>query len=129
MTDPTPDPQAIASLREICLGFPEATEKAFGGHSSPAFRVRDKLFLVVAESGESLTCKAPPGEQQQLIASAPKRYFVPKYVGSKGWVGVRIDADTDWAEVAELAEESYRLIAPKRLSALLDPNVQPPDPR
>jgi predicted DNA-binding protein (MmcQ/YjbR family) len=123
----TPDPRALDSLREICLGLPQATEKPFGGHSSPAFRVRDKMFLVVAESGESLTCKVPPGEQQLLIASDPNRYFVPKYVGSKGWVGVRIDEDMDWAEVAELAEESYRLIAPKSLSAQLDSDSRQTD--
>jgi predicted DNA-binding protein (MmcQ/YjbR family) len=117
----------MASLREICLGFPEVTEKPFGGHRAPAFRVRDKLFLVVAESGEYLTCKVPPGEQHLLIASDPNRYFVPKYVGAKGWVGVRIDADLDLEELAELAEESYRLIAPKRLAALLDASGQPPD--
>jgi predicted DNA-binding protein (MmcQ/YjbR family) len=124
MTGQTRNAEPIAILREICLALPEATERPFGGHSSPAFRVRDKMFLVVSEDGETLTCKAPPGEQQLLIASNPRSYFVPKYVGSKGWVGARIDVDTDWEEVAELAEESYRLIAPKRLVALLDSQAQ-----
>jgi hypothetical protein len=54
-----------------------------------------------------------------LVASDPARFFVPKYVGSKGWVGIRLDVDPDWAEIAEIAEDSYRMIAPKRLVARL----------
>jgi predicted DNA-binding protein (MmcQ/YjbR family) len=43
----------------------------------------------------------------------------PPYVGSKGWVGVALTVDQDWDEIADLIEDSYRLVAPKRLSALL----------
>ena len=43
-------------------------------------------------------------------------FFIPSYVGSKGWVGVRADhPDTSWEEVAELIATSYCLVAPKRL--------------
>ena len=55
-----------------------------------------------------------------LVASVPVRFFVPKYVGSKGWVGIRLDGDPDWTEVAETVEDSYRMIAPNRLVAQLD---------
>ena len=123
----SPGSRAVVNgVRRICLGFPEATEKSFGGQVAPSFRVRDKLFVVVSEDGRSMTCKAPPGVQQVLVASDPDRFFVPPYVGSKGWVGVRLDGGAELAELAELAEESYRLIAPKRLSALLDRET-PPD--
>lgn len=120
-----PEPRSSGSsvsseLRRICRRFPEATEKPFGGHTAPAFRVRDNLFLMVSEDRRSFTCKAPPGVQQVLVSSDPDRFFVPPYVGSKGWVGVRIGPATDWLEVAELAEDSYRMIAPKRLVAQLD---------
>jgi predicted DNA-binding protein (MmcQ/YjbR family) len=55
------------------------------------------------------------------VSSASGRFFVPPYVGGKGWIGVYLDVpDVDWAEVAELVEESYRLVAPKRLVAKLD---------
>lgn len=64
--------------------------------------------------------KAPPGVQQALVGSDPVRFFVPAYVGHKGWVGARLDVEQDWDEIAELIEDSYRLIAPKRLCALLD---------
>jgi predicted DNA-binding protein (MmcQ/YjbR family) len=110
---------AADRLREICLALPEAVEKPFGGHTAPAYRVRDKLFVMTSEDGTTLTFKAGPGVQEALVSSAPDRFFVPKHVGSKGWVGARLDADHDWDEIAELIEDSYRLIAPKRLSARL----------
>ena len=108
---------AVARIRAICLALPEATERPFGGHTSPAFRVRDKMFVVVAEDRSSMTVKAPNGVQGILVNSDPERFFVPKYVGSKGWVGVRIDlADPpDWDEMAEIISESYCLLAPTRL--------------
>src|SRR4051794_35228510 len=93
-------------VREICLSLPEATEKPFGGHMAPSFRVRDKLFVMTSEDGLSLTFKAGPGVQDALVAEAPERFFVPKYVGVKGWVGARLDVDQDWDEIAELIEDS-----------------------
>ncbi len=116
---------AAARVREICLDLPDVVEKPFGGHTAPSFRVRDKLFVMTSEDGRSMTFKAGPGVQEALVASAPDRFFVPKYVGSKGWVGARLDTAQDWGEMAELIEESYRLIAPKRLIDQLDrhPNL------
>lgn len=117
-SDSPSDP--IERLREICLRFPGATEKSFGGHTAPSFRVRDKLFVMTSEDGTSMTCKAPPGEQAMLVASDPDRYFVPAYVGNKGWIGIRLDPRLDWDEISEIAEDSYRMTAPKKLSAELD---------
>jgi hypothetical protein len=51
-----------------------------------------------------------------LVGADPKRFFVPPYVGHKGWIGVRLDDKPDWDEVAELVKRSYRLVAPKRLA-------------
>ena len=110
----------IERLREICLQFPEATEKSFGGHTAPSFRVRDKLFAMTSEDGASMTCKAPPGDQTMLVASDPDRYFVPPYVGNKGWIGIRLHPGLEWDEISEIAEESYRMTAPKKLAAELD---------
>jgi hypothetical protein len=109
----------IARIRAICLGLPEVVEKPFGGHTSPAFRVRDKMFAVISEDRTSMTVKAPPGVQAILINSDPERFFVPKYVGSKGWVGIRLypGAPPDWEEVGEIICESYAMTAPKRLVA------------
>ena len=109
-------------LRKICMALPEVTEQPFGGHTAPCFRVRGKIFVFTSEDYDShplgMTVKAPPGAQQVLVGSDPARFFVPAYIGSKGWVGVRLDAPRpDWPLIEDLVKDSYRLIAPKRLAA------------
>lgn len=113
--------QPMDHLRAICLAFPEATEKESWG-TDPTFRVRDKIFAMqkAGDGRVSLWCKAPPGAQDVLVGADPARFFVPPYVGHRGWIGVRLDVPTDWDEVADLVADSYRLAAPKRLAALLD---------
>jgi hypothetical protein len=115
-------PSAIERIRAICLDLPEVVEKPFGGHTAPAFRIRDKLFVFTSEDGSFLTMKAPKGAQEALVASDPERFFVPAYVGPKGWVGVRLDVASppDWDEVREMIMESYCLIAPKRLASVVE---------
>ena len=60
------------------------------------------------------------GVQGILVGSNPARFFVPPYVGHHGWVGIWLDSELDWDEVADLVDESYRMTAPKRLCALLN---------
>jgi predicted DNA-binding protein (MmcQ/YjbR family) len=117
MAKTKPVEDLVARIRSICLALPEAAEQPFGGHTAPSFRVRDKLFVTISEDLSCMTCKAPPGEQQVLVSSDPERFFVPAYVGHKGWVGARLDVEQDWDELRELIEESYCMIAPKSLSA------------
>ena len=120
-TDPgVPRHGPLDRLREICLALPEATEKEAWG--DPTFRVRDKIFAMhkVGDGRVSAWCKAPPGAQAVLVGSDPDRFFVPPYVGHRGCVGVRLDGEIDRDELADLVEESYRMTAPKRLSALLN---------
>ena len=107
-------------LRAICLALPEAVEKEAWG--DPTFRVRDKIFAMEkrGDGRISLWCKAPPGSQMVLVGADPERFFVPPYVGHKGWVGMRLDHAPDWDEVALLVRRSYRLIAPKRLAARIE---------
>jgi predicted DNA-binding protein (MmcQ/YjbR family) len=111
--------QPIDRLRAICLGMPEAVEKEAWG--DPTFRVREKIFAMEkrGDGRISVWCKAPPGSQMVLVGADPERFFVPPYVGHKGWIGMRLDDGPDWSEVAEVVRRSYRLIAPKRLAALL----------
>jgi predicted DNA-binding protein (MmcQ/YjbR family) len=108
-------------LREICLALPEATEQVFGGHTNPTWRVRDKIFVMQTEHDGrfAMTCKAPPGAQRALVGAGDGRFFVPPYVGPKGWIGVHLDGDVDWDLVADLVRDSYRMTAPKRLTATL----------
>jgi predicted DNA-binding protein (MmcQ/YjbR family) len=89
------------------------------------FRVRGRSFAWYLDNHHgdgrmALWCKAAAGEQEVRVSDGPDRYFVPPYVGRRGWVGLRLDTKIDWAEVAELVEDSYRMIAPSRLTALLE---------
>jgi hypothetical protein len=110
----------LERLRAVCLAFPEAVES--GGVGDPSFKVRDKIFAMQhgMDGRPSLWVKAPDGVQEMLVQAVPDRFFRPPYVGHHGWVGVRLDGDLDWEELADLVEESYRMTAPKRLSAQLE---------
>ena len=110
-------------LREICLAFPEVTERV--SHGEPSWFVRDKkTFVTYADHHHDdvlgFWCAAPEGAQAMLVESAPERFYRPPYVGHRGWLGVRLDVAVDWDEIAELVEDAYRVIAPKRLVAGLD---------
>jgi len=102
-------------LRRICLALPESVEKETW--EIPTFRVRDKIFAMHTSDGDrpALWCKAPPGSQAILVGADADRFFVPPYVGHKGWIGVHLDRRVKWAEIAALVARSYRLTAPKRL--------------
>lgn len=107
-------------LRKICSRLPEAAESVSVHH--PSFKVRGKTFAMFADGGErpAVWIKAAHGVQQELVAGEPERFFVPPYLGPRGWVGVHVDRAVDWTEIAELLSDGYRLAAPKRLQALLD---------
>ena len=94
-----------------------------------AFRVRKKTFAYYlfdhhGDGRIALCCKAAPGEQEMLVASDPTRFFIPAYLGPKGWVGMRLDLpDIDWEQVAYLATMAYRLSAPRTLAARMNRNI------
>lgn len=106
-------------LRVICLALPEAEERETW--EIPTYRIRGKIFALESAIAErpAVWCKAQPGSQELLVGADPGRFFVPPYLGHKGWVGMWLDRRVDWSEVAELVRRSYRLIAPKKLAALL----------
>ena len=111
-------------VRAVCARLPEVTERL--SHGAPTWFVQGKRsFATVWANGHHangfphLWCAAPPGAQAELIAATPDRFFRPPYVGGRGWLGVRLDGDVDWAEIAELCEDAYRVIAPPRLVARL----------
>lgn len=116
--------RALARVREIALGLPEVSERL--SHSAPSFFIREKKTLAMFHDdhhgdGElGIWCPAPPGVQAQMVETEPDRFYVPAYVGHRGWLGMRLDADPDWGEVAEVLTEAYRVVAPKKLVAQLD---------
>jgi hypothetical protein len=119
MNKASPEDLRLFRLSKICLALPEATRECRGLHA--AFYVRKKTFayLLNDHHGDgiiSVASKALPGENTALAASQPHRYYLPAYIGPKGWVALRLDTGTvDWQEVAELVGLSYRQVAPKRL--------------
>ncbi|GEM_PF-204332 len=109
-------------LREICLALPEAEERETW--ECPTFRVRDKIYVMYVEDEDdrpAFWAKAPSGNQTHLVEADPERFFVPPYVGHKGWIGMLLDRRVTWREVAIVVERSYRLTAPKKLLTRLDP--------
>jgi hypothetical protein len=113
----------LPALRKLCLALPETTERL--SHGEPAWFVRGKKTFVMYANhhhGDRLSfwCAAPEGAQEILVGSHPDRFFVPPYVGHRGWLGVYLDVPSDWNEIADLVADAYRVVAPRRLVAELD---------
>jgi len=125
MTPPSPADAALARLNTICLAFPGADCKL--SHGAPSFHVRGKMFLMFVDHHHNdgrlaVWCKATLDEQRRLVADDAVRFFVPPYVGVKGWVGVRLDLpQTDWIELAILVESAWASIAPKGIASATTP--------
>jgi hypothetical protein len=106
-----PDAGALIDrVRAIALEFPDVIEKL--SHGEPAFFVRKRMFVTVDNnhhgSGHvAVWCKAPDGAQQSLVAGDPKHFFVPPYVGTAGWLGVRLDSGLAWTVVGDLLRQAY----------------------
>jgi len=112
-------------LLEICEALPEITYEHVGdGHIS--FRIRKKIFAyyMFDHHGDGLIgfcCKSNLSEQRRLIRSDAETFFVPAYVGPRGWVAMRLDLDqVDWETLNELVRQAYRLTAPRKLAALVE---------
>lgn len=117
------DPEKTERLRRLCLSLPGVSERL--SHGEPAWFAGAKLFATTADHHHDdrlgLWCAAPMGAQEMLVSAAPDRFFRPPYVGHRGWLGVYLDADeVDWEELAQILEDAFREVAPKRLRAELD---------
>jgi predicted DNA-binding protein (MmcQ/YjbR family) len=119
------------AVREACLWLPAAEE--FVSHGAPNFRVRGKTFAtyVVNHHGDgrvALWLTAPPGSQELHVRAEPKHFFVPPYVGPRGWLGVNLDGGIDWSRIAALVREGYEKVAPADLRARIGktPNIKRP---
>jgi phosphoribosylglycinamide formyltransferase-1 len=121
MTDPSAEDRRLVRLTKICLSMPETTRQLQGSHAS--FQVRKRIFAYFLNNHHgdgivAVTAKVLPGDNQALAAAQPARFYLPAYIGPRGWVALRLDAGkVDWEEVRDLVATSYRLVAPKRLAA------------
>jgi hypothetical protein len=114
--------ERLTRFSKICLGFPQAEREMMGLHAG--FKVKKKTFayFVNDHHGDGIVgvwCKVLPGDNASLIEADPERFYMPGYVGPRGWVGLRMDVGrVNWSEVEELAKGSYQLVAGKRLSGV-----------
>jgi len=107
----------------ICSALPKSIREVSGKHA--VFQVSGKTYAYYLNDHHGdgivgIACKVLHGENESLIAAHPGKFYLPAYVGPRGWVGLRLDvAGVDWNEVAELISGSYLQIAPKRLAAMV----------
>lgn len=104
-------------LRELALGLPGAQERETWGH--PTFRVRDKIFVSMADDGSTANVKATSEDQAELLAADPETFGVASHVGRFGWVTVRLDR-VDPDEMRELVLEAWRRTTPARAVKVFD---------
>lgn len=112
------DPR-LRKLTKICQGLPETVRNTTGDHAD--FRVRGKVFAYFLNNHHgdgiiSVCCKSALGENVDRIHREPERYYLPAYIGPRGWFGLRLDRGTiNWDEVQNVIELSYCRVAPKTL--------------
>jgi hypothetical protein len=101
----------LERIRRICLALPDTSERL--SHGAPTFFVREKrafLMVLTNHHGDgrfAIWCAAPDGMQQALVAGDPERFFVPPYVGHRGWLGMRLDRPFEWDELEGIVEDAY----------------------
>jgi hypothetical protein len=111
--------RVLRRIRQICLALPETSERL--SHGAPTFFVRGKRAFVMVltdfhgDGRFALWCAAPDGMQETLVEADPERFFVPPYVGHRGWLGVRLDRGLHWDELAGIVEDGYAEVAPRKL--------------
>ena len=126
-----------AAVREVCLSLPEVEERI--GHGMPDYKVRGRTFALLAinhhgDGRIALWIHAPPGAQRLHVDGEPMFYFVPPYVGPRGWLGVHLDQGNDWFSIAVRIREAYAHVAPRGLAEQLndlieiDPPTETVDP-
>lgn len=116
--------KTLRKVTDICLALPSAECKRSGDHAT--YRVRGKVFAYFLDDHHgdgivSVCVKSELGENADRARREPERFYLPDYIGPRGWFGLRLDRGrVSWKEVAEIVERSYRLAAPKTLLKKLD---------
>ena len=115
----------LGDVRRLCLALPDVTERI--SHGAPTWFVRGKKTFATlwddhhGDRRLGLVCAAPPGVQPQLVDEDPDRFYVPAYVGHRGWIGVRLDRSVDWDEIGQILVDAYICVAPAALAARVRP--------
>jgi hypothetical protein len=107
----------LVMLRKICAKLPHTSEVEAWG--TPTWRA-PKMFAMYEANMHghdrvAIWIKAAPGNNEIMVATDPKRFFIPPYVGAGGWVGVMLNGKVDWQELADLLSDGWRLVATKKM--------------
>ena len=119
MPDARERKRTLERIRRTCLALPEVSERL--SHGAPTFFVRGKRAFVMVLTDHhgdgrfAIWCAAPDGLQRMLVEADPERFFVPPYVGHRGWLGVRLDRSLDWDELTGIVEDAFAEVAPRTL--------------
>jgi phosphoribosylglycinamide formyltransferase-1 len=115
-----------AKLVAICQAFPKVAVEV-AGDQHIAFRANKRIFAyyLFDHHGDGMIafcCKSNLSEQRRQVRNDPDNFFVPAYLGSKGWIAMRLDLDeVDWEVVTEFARTAYLAVVPRKLAALVEP--------
>lgn len=119
--------QRRKQLIRICESLPQVTVAPLGhDREHLVFQIGKKklAYYQFDHHGDgmvSLVCKSNLSEQRRFVQSDPESFFVPAYVGSRGWIGMRLDLDeVDWDTATELLRRGYQELAPRKLAMLID---------
>jgi YjbR protein len=107
----------FARVRRYCLSFEGTSERPSHGH--PAFFAGKRAFAMCMDDfhddgRRAVWCAAPEGMQGAMVETDAEAYFVPPYVGHRGWLGVRLDRGLDWNDIAGAIEDAYAEVSGKR---------------
>jgi len=105
--------ECVSRVRALCLALPGASERL--SHGEAAFFVK-KQFLTMADHHHDerygFWAAAPDGAQERWIGTDGERFFRPPYVGGRGWIGVYLDVEQDWDDIAEIVESAHAVVTP-----------------
>ncbi|HZU29159.1 MAG TPA: MmcQ/YjbR family DNA-binding protein [Bryobacteraceae bacterium] len=108
--------EQLARLRRLCSGLPQTTEKL--SHGEPTFFNGKRVYAMFdnnhhGDGHVAVWVPAAPGVQENLVATRPRVFFRPPYVGVRGWVGIELDRIDD-EELLEYLSQAWRLVGPKK---------------
>lgn len=122
-------PSPLEGVRRICLALPETNERE--SHGAPTFFIRDKRSFVSymddhhGDGRLALWCASSTDVQQMLATSRPEQFFLPPYVAHLGWIGVRLDRDLGWDEIAGAIQDAHAVVMDKMPRPRAEPKPRP----
>ncbi len=110
-------PGLIDRIRRICLAFSETSEKL--SHGEPTWFARKRVFATLSDNHHNdgnvaVLCPVPEGAQAALIEAYPEHIYKPPYVGSSGWIGIRLNTGFEWKMIAALLDQAHAMAMEKQ---------------